>query len=417
MRASRSRICCTPTRPSSRRWEAGTEGVVWPKLAALMDVCGNDAPVLWMCHARGYDLHAMRKQESETQRGKPPTAGRKCGASSRPPDRTLMDNYHQVVHQMEEFGVEFMPKDLPLVIDAPKRRGCGKKGKWWYWLRSFRPDAGGCFVVGRFGSYKTGESVEVEIDCARWPMPSGCACAAERAAAELKADEARRIEAELAALSAADLWRRASRTGTSPYLERKGVTPEACRYLHDGSIVVPLLRYDFPRDQALRAVQRIFPDGAKRFTKGFAKPGCALRLGDARPGFLVLICEGYATGLTLRMATDHQLAVDVALDAGNLAHVVPIVRSLHPDCRMLICADDDLPHARPHRRPQQPWANRGPGDRPPGGGLRHRVAILPEAGQAKDTDFNDLHQLQGLAVVQRQLSGVLQAMEAHYAHG
>jgi len=50
------------------RWEAGTEGVVWPKLAALMDVCGNDAPVLWMCHSRGYDLHAMRKQESETQR-------------------------------------------------------------------------------------------------------------------------------------------------------------------------------------------------------------------------------------------------------------------------------------------------------------------------------------------------------------
>ncbi len=47
---------------------AGTEGVVWPKLAALMDVCGNDAPVLWMCHSRGYDLHAMRKQESETQR-------------------------------------------------------------------------------------------------------------------------------------------------------------------------------------------------------------------------------------------------------------------------------------------------------------------------------------------------------------
>lgn len=50
------------------RWEGGTEGVVWPKLSALMDACGNDAPLLWMAHARGYDLHAMRKQETEVER-------------------------------------------------------------------------------------------------------------------------------------------------------------------------------------------------------------------------------------------------------------------------------------------------------------------------------------------------------------
>lgn len=50
------------------RWDGGTEGIVWPKLTALMDVCGNDAPLLWMCHARGYDLHAMRKVESEVER-------------------------------------------------------------------------------------------------------------------------------------------------------------------------------------------------------------------------------------------------------------------------------------------------------------------------------------------------------------
>ncbi len=76
---------------------------------------------------------------------------------------------------------------------------------------------------------------------------------------------------------------------------------------------MPLLRYDVPREDALRAVQRIWGDGAKRFTKGFAKPGCALRLGDAVPGYVVVVCEGYATGLTLRMATDHRLAVYVAL--------------------------------------------------------------------------------------------------------
>lgn len=50
------------------RWESGQEGVVWPKLVQVMDFCGNDAPVLWMYHARGYDLHALRKRESELER-------------------------------------------------------------------------------------------------------------------------------------------------------------------------------------------------------------------------------------------------------------------------------------------------------------------------------------------------------------
>ena len=50
------------------RWQSGAEGVVWPKLERLMDHCGNDAPVLWMAHARDFDLHAMRLRESETER-------------------------------------------------------------------------------------------------------------------------------------------------------------------------------------------------------------------------------------------------------------------------------------------------------------------------------------------------------------
>ncbi len=50
------------------RWESGGEGIVWPKLSALMDACGNDAPLLWMLHARGYDLGSLHKRESETEK-------------------------------------------------------------------------------------------------------------------------------------------------------------------------------------------------------------------------------------------------------------------------------------------------------------------------------------------------------------
>lgn len=50
------------------RWVSGQEGVIWPKFVAVMDACGNDSPLLWMLHDRGYDLHSIRKTESETER-------------------------------------------------------------------------------------------------------------------------------------------------------------------------------------------------------------------------------------------------------------------------------------------------------------------------------------------------------------
>jgi hypothetical protein len=50
------------------RWTDDKEGILWPKLAALMDLCGNDAPLLWMLQSRGYDLSSLRRQESETEK-------------------------------------------------------------------------------------------------------------------------------------------------------------------------------------------------------------------------------------------------------------------------------------------------------------------------------------------------------------
>ena len=50
------------------RWHSGQEGVCWPKLVRMMDVCGNDAPVLWMLAQRNYELRSLHKRESELER-------------------------------------------------------------------------------------------------------------------------------------------------------------------------------------------------------------------------------------------------------------------------------------------------------------------------------------------------------------
>lgn len=327
-----------------------------------------------------------------------------------------MDNYASVVHQLQEFGVVFRTKDLPLRIDTPKAVGCGKNGKYWYKLYEFRPRTGGCVITGSFGKYGSDHREKVAID---WqPMDDA---ERQRQAAELAAKQAKQVaerqrEADLAAMDATGLWRYASKEGTSQYLTKKGVVGECCRYLPDGSIVVPLLRYDLPREQALRAVQRIWPDGAKRFTAGFAKHACAVRLGEVEQGMVVLVCEGYATGLTLRMATDRTLAAYVALDAGNLQHVVPLVRELHPDSRILICADDDhLTRDQFTKQPNNPGRTAA---RAAAKATTHTDYVYPifegSTRQPKDTDFNDLHARQGLEAVRRQLAVVLQAMRSKY---
>lgn len=40
----------------------------WAKLTQIMDACGNDAPLLWMLNARGYDLSSLRRKETELEK-------------------------------------------------------------------------------------------------------------------------------------------------------------------------------------------------------------------------------------------------------------------------------------------------------------------------------------------------------------
>ena len=50
------------------RWQSGQEGIKWDRFVDLMDACGNDAPLLWMLHMRGYDLNSLRQRETEVEK-------------------------------------------------------------------------------------------------------------------------------------------------------------------------------------------------------------------------------------------------------------------------------------------------------------------------------------------------------------
>lgn len=304
-----------------------------------------------------------------------------------------------VVGQMIAAGLDQPP--LPLELTGRVKR-FGPKKAHWYTLREIRTDGGSYVVVGAFGNWREGARHRVEVDWKGISQEERAALEARRQEQAAAAARERAEQAAQAAMNASELWASASRTGESPYLQRKGIEPEACRFLPGGAIVIPLLRYDAPREDALRGAQVIQADGTKRFTRGFAKVGAALRLGHVAVGEPILICEGYATGLTLRMAVDRRLPVFVALDAGNLLPVAELLRGMYPDSRLLICADDDF---------------RTKGN--PGREKAHKAArTVPDTAYTwpyfragsrgpKDTDFNDLHAREGLRVVRRQLMHVL----------
>lgn len=225
--------------------------------------------------------------------------------------------------------------------------------------------------------------------------------------------EANRIKAAKAAgVRAAAQWRMAALDGESPYLVRKQVLPEACRFplLPVGSILIPLMDYA-PDVAVMRGKQQIFGDGEKKNSSGLDKHAAACRMGDVPvDGQDIGITEGYATALTIRMATNQAFPVLMALDAGNMIHVARVMRAKYPASRIVLVADDDYLTGQPGLAAAQAAAD----------AVGNAIVIEPvitaprRATKANEslpklTDFNDLHCAEGLTVVTKQIRAAMAA--------
>lgn len=301
--------------------------------------------------------------------------------------------------QMRAAGMPDFPPGHPRITDRIVRYGPKKRA--WYVLRELVLRSGKSVVVGAFGEWGRLEACKLEVD---WQGLSEeeRAEAARRREEQDRAEAARREErARHAANRARAQWDAARATGNSPYLERKGVEAEkGLRFYADGTLLVPMIDYG-PEEPVLRGLQKIQPDGTKRFNKGMAKEGTACRLGKAMPGAPILVAEGLATALSVRQATGRAVSVYVAFDCGNLAHVARRLRSKNPDSPIVFCADDD-------------WQTEGNPGRSHAEAAAQAVGnsrvVLPHWDADREpgwTDFNDLHASRGLAAVREQLSQVL----------
>ncbi|MGI3212600.1 toprim domain-containing protein [Roseovarius tibetensis] len=145
-----------------------------------------------------------------------------------------------------------------------------------------------------------------------------------------------------AAARAARIWASARPAAPDhPYLMAKQAASLALRVDARGHLVVPLQ----DADGRLHSLETIAPDGAKRFLAGGAKRGHfavvgldPAPLGD--PTGPILICEGWATGASLHIATGD--TVIAAMDAGNLRPVAETLRARFAQADLVLVADNDL---------------------------------------------------------------------------
>lgn len=297
-------------------------------------------------------------------------------------------------------GMPPFPNGGP-IVGAGRIIRYGPKKRAWYTLHEYTTRAGSRVIAGAFGVWGRLDATRIEIDWGGMPAEERARLEAQRREAEERERTKREERAAAAANRARQQWRAAQQLGSSPYLDRKGVKPEsALRFFADGTLLVPMLRFD---TQKLVGLQKIAPDGMKRFNRHMAKEGAACRLGAApKDGEPVVIAEGVATALSIRMALERRVPVFIAFDCGNLAPVARLVRKLVPNSLIVFAADDD-------------YATEGnPGTEKATAAMREvgnaRVAVPVFKVRAVDsgwTDFNDLHQAEGLEAVARQLSKAL----------
>ena len=207
----------------------------------------------------------------------------------------------------------------------------GKKSGWY----KFHPDG---IPAGAFGSWKH-EISERWCSKANYEMSREEIAAVNdfyrRAREEAEADRAR--EANSAAARAAKIFEAAAVAAEHPYLARKGVAAFGVRVDQRGELLIPM----YNSRGEVRGVQRIMPDGEKRFLSGQANPGLIHVITSSSPDAsrTVYVCEGYATGASLHMATGETVAI--GFNSGNLEAAGVAVKEVFPQAKIIFAADND----------------------------------------------------------------------------
>jgi putative DNA primase/helicase len=208
--------------------------------------------------------------------------------------------------------------------------------------------------------------------------------------AKAKAEADQKARYSKAAAAALRIWNNAEPADPGhQYAKDKGINLYGARQTGK-TLLIP--RYNAAG--RLMSLQYIYPDGFKKNQPDGQTTGGFFIIGDPAKSDIIYICEGFATGASIHEATGQ--AVMVSFTANSLDAVTGIMKKRHPDKRIIIAADNDLKtEKRTGKNPGRMAAEAA--------AAKHgsALSICP-----MDSDFNDLHQAQGLDAVREALKKI-----------
>lgn len=232
---------------------------------------------------------------------------------------------------MFEVGID--PGNTPLVVkDGITRFNNGGRDKS-AWLKIFANPFTAAFGDFRLGVNGTWCFIDPETLSPQ-----------ERIRIEKEITEARKAREEEAARdraaaikTAEELWEIAEPCASHPYLDKKKVQGLGLRVNSAGKLLVPV----YSSSGNLQALQRIGPDGDKRYLKNTSPSGGRFWLVPAHetPGAPIFIAEGYATAASVMQETSAPTCV--AFSASNLQAIAVELRERYPSRDLVIVGDND----------------------------------------------------------------------------
>lgn len=250
-----------------------------------------------------------------------------------------------------------------IIIDKPPRLGV-----WERYATEAHPRKrnGAVKWMGDYG-FLQDHAIHTEVQFWRTDKPVKIDAVVTRMAIAQASDERRRLQ-ENAAMRASMIVNKCV-IGTHEYLKRKGFPKEKGLLWYNNHVerlVIPM----YNMRNHLVGMQIIDEFGGKKFLYGQQTSGANFIMGQ---GDVNILCEGYATGLSIREAAralKHSWRIHVCFSAGNL---VPISKALRPG---IVVADNDKSGTGERVARETGW----------------RYWISDREGE----DFNDTHQRIGL---------------------
>lgn len=244
---------------------------------------------------------------------------------------------------MEEL-IEFMRQQgmgswLP-VCDGKIHRFSQETGKdnlWFIGFQNHAIDSGEPYIIAKMGDWKTGSEIVFSPKGSKISKDEMDLFKKKIAAAREKAEQDRIESQDKAAEKAAKEWENLRDNGPTAYTVKKKVTAlKGTKRDNHNNLVIPTRDVE----GKLWGLQRIAETGSKRFAGGQRVKGCVFIFGEIEEkGGELYLCEGWATGATIHMATNKVTAC--AFNAGNLVDAARAVKTKYPLLRITVCGDAD----------------------------------------------------------------------------